>query len=203
MPAAKAKASASRAYKPVTSVKRKPYVRQATDTYTATKKVYKEKSISKDFALNYLSPWYSSKAPADSDSFGNFTTLNAVSRNTLTTSTTQDTIMVYSPSNQGLYSLMVWTADGSVAGDLNNTPNRQFISSPPDISRTLRGGLRIRNLTTSQNVGGITGSSSPSCSILVTGSSPPSCSILVTGSSPPSCSILVTGSSSIIDSPST
>ena len=29
--------------------------------------------------------------------------------------------MVYSPSNQGLYSLMVWTADGSVAGDLNNT----------------------------------------------------------------------------------
>ena len=43
---------------------------------------------------------------------------------------------------------MVWTADGLVAGDLNNTPNRQFFATPPDSSRTLRGGLRIRNLTT-------------------------------------------------------
>ena len=34
-------------------------------------------------------------------------------------------------------------------------PQRQFISQPPDSSRTLRSGLRMRNLTSHQTIGGI------------------------------------------------
>ena len=50
---------------------------------------------------------------------------------------------------------MVWTEDGIAGGDLNNTPNRQFITQPLESSRTLRAGLRIRNLTSNQNIGGV------------------------------------------------
>ena len=63
-------------------------------------------ALSKNVSVNYMSPFYSNLAPADPDIYGNFVTLNAIFRFTVQTSTTQDTILIYSPSNQGIYTCL-------------------------------------------------------------------------------------------------
>ena len=112
-------------------------------------------AITKAYSLDYMNPFTHEYPPADPDSFGKFVTLNNVSRFEFQTSTTKDRIFVYNPSIQGLYQLILAEDDGTVLGGLDKSPTRRFYTEPPSSSRTLRAGVKLRNLTSNQDTGGI------------------------------------------------
>lgn len=121
------------------------------------KSKYKQ-AITRAYSLNYMNPFNHVYPPADPDSYGKFVTLNSISRFEIPTSTTKDRILVFAPSIQGLYQQIMVEDDGTVlASGYENykSPTRKFLSEPPVSSRTLRAGLKLRNLTSNNDVGGV------------------------------------------------
>lgn len=133
---------------------RKAYTRKPKAKAKSKKKA-SSGAITKAYALNYMSPFYSSYPPADADSFGNFVCLNNVARFTLSTTTDKDTVLVFCPGIQSFWTCIAWNDLGQVLGAIQESPTRKMVSDPPTTSRTLRGSLRFRNITSSQNIGGI------------------------------------------------
>ena len=116
----------------------------------------KKTVIDRACSLNYMNPFSNEYPPADPDSYGKFVTLNSVSRFEIQTSTTKDRIFVWCPSIQGIYQYLVIDDDGTAtAADLVKSPTRKFYTEPPSSSRTLRAGLKLRNLTSNNDTGGI------------------------------------------------
>ena len=97
-----------------------------------------------------MSPFYSPTAPADESSFGNFVTLNYVARFTLNTYTDKDIVLVFCPGNQNVYQCIAFNDLGQALRPFNESPARKFLTEPPTMSRTLRGSLRFRNITSNQ-----------------------------------------------------
>ena len=124
-------------------------------TYKASVVPYNKTIIDKSYALNYMSPFYSPTAPADESSFGNFVTLNSVARFTLNTYTDKDIVLVFCPGNQNVYQCIAFNDLGQALQPVNESPARKLLTEPPTMSRTLRGSLRFRNITSNQNVGGL------------------------------------------------
>lgn len=113
-------------------------------------------AITKAYSLDYMNPFTHEYPPADPDSFGKFVTLNSVSRFEFQTSTTKDRIFVFNPSIQGIYQMLMIEDDGSVyKNPYGGGPTGRFYTEPPSSSRTLRAGVKLRNLTSNQDCGGI------------------------------------------------
>lgn len=131
----------------------KRYVK--SNRYDNKPKSKPKQEITRGYSLNYLNPFNHEYPPADPDSYGKFVTLNSVSRFEFQTSTTKDRIFVFCPSIQGLYQLIMVQEDGTVLPNLWKSPSYSYKSEPPTSSRTLRAGVKLRNLTSNNDTGGI------------------------------------------------
>ena len=108
-------------------------------------------------AQKEMSPFGKDYPPLNPNSLGNFTTFTTMSRHTLSTSTTNTKVFVFMPSIRGIYQAAEWdgvTGVESAPGTMSPT-YRFATADTPTSMRPLRSGLRIRNTTSNQDVGGI------------------------------------------------
>jgi len=86
---------------------------------------------------------------------GNFNTLTKISRFSMSTSTTTETIFLFMPSTSGVYQTLAWNADGVLIPNFyTNGPIFSLMTEPPLEMRTFRSSVRIRNVTKADDVGG-------------------------------------------------
>lgn len=131
---------------------KKPYTRKSVDT-TVKKPAHTPAS-----SISYMSPWNKVSPPLNDNSLGNFLTVNLVSKYSLTTSTTKSIIVWINSSARGVYQGGAWDQDGLNLSPSNIDLSPAFKFSTSDIPlsyRPLRSGVRIRNITSNQNVGGL------------------------------------------------
>ena len=116
------------------------------------------RSVSLLEAQSYMSPFGKEYPPQNPNSLGHFTTLSSVSRQTISTSTTNSKVFVFMPGVRGVFQTGLWdvTTGLFTGGSAAYGPTARFLNADAPINmRPLRAGVRIRNVTSNQDVGGM------------------------------------------------
>lgn len=115
---------------------------------------YKSMEGDKHKALRYLSPYDKNGTPPVLEmSNGNFNTVDTISNFTVSTSTSDYVLVIFMPSVRGAVNLQGNNSDGTGIPDSSQwSTNYKFSQADsPVVSSPVRAGLRINNVTNSQN----------------------------------------------------
>lgn len=132
-----------------------PYKKRAAPKAAVQKKNNGKLTLTQ--AQKEMSPFGKDYPPLNPHSLGNFTTFNSLSRHTLSTSTTDTKVFVFMPSVRGIYQAAEWNGTtGEETAPATMSPTYRFSANDtPTAMRPLRAGIRIRNTTSNQDVGGV------------------------------------------------
>lgn len=129
------------------------YRRRVTDSDNKTL-LEKKKLVQELSDLQYMDAFDKEYAPSI-QTMGNFNTLSKISRFSLSTSTSTETIFLFIPSTSGIYQTFAWNSAGGLIPQFQaNGPIFSLSTEPPLEMRTFRSSVRIRNVTKADNVGG-------------------------------------------------
>ena len=116
-------------------------------------------ALSSASLIRYMSPFGKTEPPINSESLGNYLTYNCQGRLTISTSTTNQILVIFNPSVRGFYQVGAWTvATGAVlTGSAESSPLHKFRDSgdAPIQMRPQRAALRIQNLSSTNNTSGL------------------------------------------------
>ncbi len=118
------------------------------------------KEFSKDEKLKYMSPFEKNGiGPVLPQSLGNYLVTDNIKRNTIATGSSEPLVLLFCPSVRGCANtiLMNGSTGVHVAGSYTqySTLEKYITSDTPLVTRCLRAGLRIKNLTNGQSRGGV------------------------------------------------
>ncbi len=121
-------------------------------------KLYKD--FSSDEKLKYMSPFDKNGiGPVLPQSLGNYLVTDNIKRNTITTGNADPLVLLFCPSVRGCANtiLLNGTTGAHVSGSYTqySTLEKYISSDTPTVTRCLRAGLKIKNLTNGQNRGGV------------------------------------------------
>lgn len=121
-------------------------------------KLYKD--FSADQKLKYMSPFDKNGiGPVLPQSLGNFLVTDNVKRNTLTTGSADPLVLLFCPSVRGVANTILLNGNTGIhvtnSYTVYSTLEKYISSDTPTVTRCLRAGLKIKNLTNGQNRGGI------------------------------------------------
>lgn len=130
---------------------------------TARSKYQQRLTVSQ--SLEYMSPFNKQSIPPSNNfALGNFTTTDLLSRFTLSTSTTDNTIFIYDSKIRGIWQAGAWTGvKGAGTAPLvgqshNQAPLYRFYDgsseTQPIAVKPLRAGIKLKNVSENQLIGG-------------------------------------------------
>ena len=89
----------------------------AKEKPTYDKKVSSTKVVTSQMSASYMSPFGKHFPPQNYNSLGNCVTAPLMSRFTVSTSTTESIVVVFSPSNRTIFQVGIWSVAGALQGD--------------------------------------------------------------------------------------
>lgn len=120
-------------------------------------KFYKDMSADKHVSLKYLSPFDKNSTPPNlpaGGSLGNFLTVDNKSTFDVPTSTSDPLLILFQPSVRGAVNLAGYNLATGVAianSSQWSTHNKYSVSDTPAVSKCLRAGIRLNNVSSAQN----------------------------------------------------